>query len=334
VSAPVRIEAIGPRTRRLTAPALISHHGTRALGDMLWLNGNAHTSDHLYQTFYAAIGTDGERVLAEKHGLLPTLFVGPGDTMWAVLTNPYGDRDREVIVQIGEAPGEPYPPFVGTPLWLDAETLVLHNANRFKPNTPDRWMRYDLVSGKRKVIKLAPPTNMQFLRNVEGIHGLARTSHRLFDPAGRVLRERTLALPQLNLEPVELAFDGDSTLFGTDGKTLWWIVVGADGTVARTSLLSGSFYNLWPAQRSTRGIVLRHNGEHGNGWVVVNDGRVVSSVRSVPRGYVDADERPVIELPEATWILSGLEIVGGAIGVVAYAPRGNATDALYVARVD
>jgi hypothetical protein len=326
VTAPVRIESIGPRMRRLTAPVQISHHGTCALGDMLWLNGNAYTDEYAYRTFYAAIGTDSERVLAEKHGVLPTLFVGPGETMWAVVTNPYGDSKREVILRIGEPPGEPYPPFVGTPLWLDAETIVLHNANR--------WMRYDLVSGKRKVIKLPPPPNVEFLRNLEGIHGLSGTRHRLFDAAGRVLRERTLALDQLALEPVDLAFDGDSTLLGTDRKTLWWIVVRPDGTVERTSLLSGSFDNLWPTRRSARGIVLRYNGEHGNGWVVAMDGRVVSSVRSMPRGYIDADERPVIELPEATWILSGLEIVGGAIGVVVYAHRARATDALYVARVD
>jgi hypothetical protein len=335
VPAKVTIESVQPHTKRVTAAAGISHHGTHTSGNEVWLVANAYTDAVLYETVYVVLG-ETDRVLVEDQGVLPTMFAGPDNAVWAVVTNPYGSRDREIIRPVGGPPGKPFAPFVGEPLWMESGEMLFVNTDAFSSTKPDRWLRYHLTKGVQKIVKLPLPNKGLYLRNEEGIHGLARTQHRLYDPKGKVLRERALGLDGLILRPIELRFDGRSELIGTDSTTLWWLTVDPDGSVERSPLMSGSFYNLWPVQSHASGAVaVRHNGEQGNGWAIARDGQLLTSVRSDEHGYVDSTGRRTIELPAGSWILSGLEMVGNDLAVIAYdrPSQGNRADALWISRV-
>ena len=312
----VTIRREGPLTW-IAGPAGFSHHGQVVVGDTLWLTGNAYKDPVTYDTVYVGLGGD-ERVVKEDQGVLPTMFVGPDGKLWGVVTNPYGDRDCEVVRPVGGHPHKGRKPFVGTPLWLDGNALVLLKVDPFSPDKPDRWMRYDLATEKAKVIKLPPPGGGKFLRNEEGIQCLARTQHRLLSPTGDVLRERALALEGLAVQPVDLRFGYTSTAVANDREALWWLTIGADGTVARKELKTGPFYTLYPPQLAAEMLVVHYVDETGNGWVCIRDGQLISSVHSTETGYIDGAGRTVIALPKARWVLSGVSILGGEIAAAVY----------------
>lgn len=325
---PIAFERRGP-TLRITAPAGISHHGQRVIGTTPWLTANAYLDAYQYETTYLELG-ESPTAQREDQGVLPTLFEGPSGDAWAVVTNPYGPRDREVLRPVGGAPvGEPFPPFVGEPLWLDGAALILGRSAK----KADHWLRLDLRTGKRKLVPLAEKGLQHFQRGEEGLHGLGLTVHCLLSPGGETLRRRTLDLSKLNVQPDVLRFDGTSTLFATDMETLFRLDVASDGKVNSRPLTAGSFYSLYPVEHLAGGAsVLRWVGEHGNGWSVVRDGQLVSHVRSDATGYVDQDGRRVVELPQGDWVLSGLSALGDRLVATIY-PRARIPDALWVARV-
>jgi hypothetical protein len=323
----------GPLTW-IAGAAGFSHQGQVVVGDTLWLTGNAYKDPALtYDTVYIGLGAD-ERVLKEDQGVLPTMFVGPDGRLWAVVTNPYGDRDCEVVRPVGGRPHKGRRPFVGTPLWLDGNVLVLLNSDAFS-DKPDRWLRYDLGDEKAKILKLPPPGRGKFLRNDQGIQCLAGMTHRLLSPTGEVLRERALPLERLGVQPVDLRFDGTSTAAAHDGQIWWWLTIGGDGSVTRKEIAKRAFYTLFPPERVTDTLVFRYVDETGNGWVCVRDGTLISSVHSTETGYVDGAGQTVIALPSARWVLSGLSIVGGEIAASVYEKeeKSHHPPGLWVARV-
>jgi hypothetical protein len=308
-----------------------AHH----VGDTLWLTGNSYKAPVVgYDTVYVGLGAD-ERVVKEDQGVLPTMFIGPDGKLWAVVTNPFGDRDCEVVRPVGGPPHKGRKPFVGTPLWLEGNVLVLASSDLYSSDKPDRWLRYDLATEKTKVIRLPLPSGGKFIRNAEGIQCLARTQHRLLSPTGDVLRERALALEGLAVQPVDLRFNGASTALAHDRDTLWWLTIGTDGTVRHHELKKGPFYALYAPQRAAEMLVARYVDETGNGWVCIREGRLVSWVHSTETGYADGDGRTVVALPRARWILSGLSILGEEIAASVYEKNEQAHHpaALCVARV-
>ncbi len=328
MSSPVTFDRRGALLR-ITAPAGISHHDQRVIGGTPWLTANAYFATHQYETTYLELGATPSSH-REDQGVLPTLFEGPAGAAWAVVTNPYGPRDREVLRPVGGTPvGEPFPPFVGEPLWREGDALVLGRS----PKKADHWLRLDLRTGKRKLLPLVEKGLAHFQRGEEGVHGLGRTAHCLLSPEGGTVRQRALDLSSLNVQPDVLRFDGMSTLFATDLETLFRLDIGPDGKMDSRPLTPGSFYSLYPVEHLTGGSsVLRWVGEHGNGWSVVRDGQLVSHVRSDETGYVDQDGRRVVELPRGDWVLSGLSALGDRLLATVY-PRSRIPEALWVAQV-
>jgi len=304
----------------LRAPAGMSFLSSqRTIGDAVWLTANAYTAGGLYKCVYVEVRGDEARVTVEDQGLLPTLFEGPDGAAWAIVTNPYGEKDVEIIRRVGGAARPSFPPFVGEPVFLDGQVLVLVKRNPFSKTAPDRLMRYDLATDKRKIAKVPLPGNGKYLHGEEGLHAVHLRTHRLLSSTGEVLRERTIDAPELFVTPVELRFDGPSTALGNDLTTLHWLEIEPDGSVRKTKLRDGSFYSLWPPQRTRDGALVVHwVGDGGNGWIVLRDGRVTSATHSTRAGWADDAGAPVVTLPEGNWVLAGVSAVGRDVVIAAY----------------
>jgi hypothetical protein len=318
----------------ITGPTGLSHHGQLVVGTSLFVTGNAYKTDSLYDTVYVELFGE-DRSIREDQGVLPSMFVGPDGALWAVVTNPYGDRDTEVVRAVGGPVKKPRAPFVGEPLWLDGDILVRVKGSSFDPHKPDRMMRYDLRTEKAQTFTIPLPALGRYLRSADGIHCVARTSHRLLSPKGEVLRERTLDVGELMVEPVDLSFEAESTLIGANREAMWWLTVSPDGSTKRRELVKGNFYSLYPPERAGDAIVVRYVDERGNGWVSLKE-RSTRAVHSTESGYVDREGQTVVALPKRKkWILSGLSAVGRDIAVSFYeqAAGGDHPPALWVARV-
>lgn len=329
------IEAIG-NIMRLTASGVRSNYSDPVVaGGTAWIGG-AYYGDGGIKHFYAAVAGPGAgRVIVEDQGQLPKMFAGADGELWAIVND---DESRNVFRRVGGEVRHVTSTFVGDPLWVDGEVLVVLAAMGSNAK-PDRVLRHDLSTGKRWIKKLPYPSQATLLRNASGIHAFAKGRHRLLSAMGDVLRERTLDLAGLDITPITLAFDGVSTAVATRvgesddpfvPTTLYWLDIDAGGRVARTALAEGTFANLAAKTSDDGAVLVRFVGGGDNGWLVLRDRTIVDSVRSTEHGYVDASGRLVMDLGRSgSWILSGLVPLGPEVVASVY----GSGDALYVGRV-
>ena len=290
---------------RIDAEHGIGVVGQVVLGDSLWLAVNRDREGG-YDVRYLEI-VDGEvvRDIGETCGVSPDLFVHDG-AVWAVVCDPYGERDRELVAPVVERASDPkrFPPFHGAVVGVHEGVLWRHQPDP----KGDRLLPFTLATGKRsKQIKLEPSYNMCFVER-DGLNLLRITdvhTHVHVDSAGRPDRERVLRI-DLRQElgarsPLRLSGNEPAMLVAA-GNAIHHLRFDAEGTQRAAESLAESengIWNLWPVAHTARGFATAFNGESISGWLYASDG-VREMYTLAANGFVDARGN-VLELPAAKW---------------------------------
>lgn len=274
----------------LVAEFGISEKGSISYGEKTLLANYVYAKDGTYKLVYTIVDTDGNiESFVEDDGILPVLFLSP-DRENYVSVQPFApDKELETSIPVFHRENTEQPkgsrPFVGDFIGTYRQFSIFYDVDIWSDTKPDRMLAVEFENGtikKKHNVKIPLPRDNRIYIGNQEIHLLATDGedwlHRQIDASGNPTRERRIHPKHACFrEILSLSFDGDSHILCEENGCVSIEMISPDGTCATNRLidLGDEFYNTWkPVKIAEDTYVTRFNGEFGNGWFTVRNGRL------------------------------------------------------------
>jgi hypothetical protein len=291
---------------------------------------------HTYRMHYTIVAADGTtESYEEEDGILPTLFLSPGNENYISLVPYHPDKELEISIPVFDRANTELPkgnkPFTGDFTGTYGQFSIFYDVDSWSDTKPDKMLAIEFKDGiirKKHNVKIPLPRNNKICIN-NGIQLLARDGnnwiHRHIDEKGNVVKQRTILSKHRNFQQViSLSLDEDSWLLAQDaGRNIVIEKIAPEGEVTTIKLwpLGDTIYNTWQPERiAANRYVIRFNTEFGNGWFTVEEGKLLELFYGKGvKGYKNLLTEEVIEMSDDPLILSGIsKTLENAYAVVCY----------------
>lgn len=314
----------------------ISAHGNISCNQKSLLANYIDQKGETYHLVYTVIDPKGnEESFAENDGILPTLFLSPGEENYVSVVPYHPDKELEISIPVFNREHVELPkgnrPFTGKFIGVANQYAILYEVDIWSDKKPDKLLAIEFKNNmikKKHNIKVPLPRDNRIFVNNNEIHLLAKDEngwlHRLIDEKGNITKSRTITPNQeYPDESISLSFEENSYILCRDEGQFTIEIISPEGNCITKPLIDigDPVFNTWlPVCIAENTFVTRFNNEFGNGWLTTKKDELLEVFFSKDtKGYKNLLTGEILEMEDEQIVLSGLnKTAENAYAVVFY----------------